>query len=131
MLKDFELIITIVNKGQSDKVVEASRQGGAKGGTIIYGKGTRYKQGDSVLGIDLKSEKEIIFTIVSSNQKNEIMKLITDKADLNTTGQGLCFSLPINSIVGSKKILKTPTNLEISSTIPEPDEIKLNKTSKE
>ena len=131
MIKEFELIVTIVEKGQSDKVVEASRQGGAKGGTIIYGKGTNYKQGESVFGIELKSEKEIVFTIVSSSQKNEIMKLISEQANLSKAGVGLCFSLPINSIVGSKKIVgKVPYDTPnfAKNSMPSPNKIEKNTT---
>lgn len=120
MNKEFELIVTIVNKGQSDKVVEASREAGAKGGTIIYGRGTYNNGNDAILGISLKAEKDIIFTIVESEQKAKVMKLISERANLNLDGEGLCFSLPINSLTGSKKLNK---NLDIKTSTPSPNKI--------
>ncbi len=106
MLKDFELIVTMVKKGYSDKVVEASREGGAKGGTIIYGRDTYSTQESSLMGINLQTEKEIVFTIVQSKQKAEIMKLIYKKTSLIPDSDGICFTLPINAIVGLKKTMK-------------------------
>ncbi len=106
MLKIFELIVTIVKKGYSDKVVEASREGGATGGTIIYGRGTYKNEENTILGITLQSEKEIVFTIVQSHQKAKIMKLINKKTSSIPESDGLCFTLPINGIVGLKKTME-------------------------
>ena len=103
MEKEYELIVTIVSKGQSDIVVQAAREAGATGGTIIYGKGTSDSNNSSFLGINLKAEKEIIFIVALSTKKAKIMEQITMNAGLSEEGKGLCFSLPINSIVGLQK----------------------------
>ena len=106
MEKEYDLIVTIVRKGQKDKVVEASRAGGAKGGTIIYGTGTGKDEFNSILGVQIQPEREIVLTLASSEQKNEIMRLICEYADLYNSGNGLCFSLPAYDIVGSNRMLK-------------------------
>ena len=106
MEKEYDLIVTIVKKGQKDKVVEASRAGGAKGGTIIYGTGTGKDEFNSVLGVQIQPEREIVLTLASSEQKNEIMRLICEYADLYNSGNGLCFSLPAYDIIGSNRMLK-------------------------
>lgn len=104
MTKEFELIITIVKKGHSDKVVEATRIGGARGGTIIYGRGTSAYDSDSIMGIKIQPEKEVVFTLAESSQKEDIMKLICEHAKLYNEGEGLCFSVPVNQVVGSNKL---------------------------
>lgn len=38
------LIVTIVKKGWSEKVIHASREAGASGGTILMGRGYRYSR---------------------------------------------------------------------------------------
>ena len=38
----FDLIVTIVNKTHSEKVLEAARQAGAEGGTIILAEEQEY-----------------------------------------------------------------------------------------
>lgn len=103
MEKEYELIVAVVSKGQSDVVVSAAREAGATGGTIMYGKGTFNSDNDAFLGINLKAEKEIIFTIVPTNKKTKIMEQISSKAGLSEEGKGILFSLPINSMIGTKK----------------------------
>lgn len=101
---NYELIVTIVNKGFSDRVVEATREAGAKGGTIIYGRGTSDKGEKKILGLDLQSEKEILFTIVEEENKSQVMQNICKHIDVEKKGTGLCFSLPIDSITGLNKL---------------------------
>ena len=128
MEKEYDLIVTIVKKGQKDKVVEASRAGGAKGGTIIYGTGTGKDEFNSVLGVQIQPEREIVLTLASSEQKNEIMRLICEYADLYNSGNGLCFSLPAYDIIGSNRMLKEQEK-EIAK-VEQPNDEKADKKSK-
>ena len=38
--KEFDLIVTIVKKGFSEQIIQASIKAGAKGGTVLFGRGT-------------------------------------------------------------------------------------------
>nr|MBP9943015.1 P-II family nitrogen regulator [Desulfomicrobium sp.] len=59
ILENFDCIVTIVNKGHSEPVVEASRKAGAEGGTIIFGRGTGIREVKSIMGLAIDPEKEI------------------------------------------------------------------------
>lgn len=128
MEKEYDLIVTIVRKGQKDKVVEASRAGGAKGGTIIYGTGTGKDEFNSILGVQIQPEREIVLTLASSEQKNEIMRLICEYADLYNSGNGLCFSLPAYDIIGSNRMLKEQE--KENAKVEQPNDEKANKKNK-
>ena len=105
--KKYELIITIVDRGFSDNVVDATREAGASGGTIIYGRGSSAKEnGASVFGINIMPEKEVVMTLVECDKKVEIMKAICEKSNLNAEGKGISFSLPINKVAGIAHINK-------------------------
>lgn len=39
-MSNLDLIVTIIPKGESEKIVTASKRAGAEGGTILYGRGT-------------------------------------------------------------------------------------------
>ena len=86
----FELIVTIVNRGYSDYVVEAARNAGASGGTIVYGRGTGVHEKDTILGVSIQPEKEMILTLVKATNKKKIMQAIVDGANLNKEGKGIC-----------------------------------------
>ncbi len=106
MEKKFELIISIVKRGQSDKVVSASREAGATGGTIIYGRGTSLRNNDSIMGMKIQPEKEVILTLVEESTKESVMKKICKDAGLDSGKDGIVFSLPVNNILGTKKFLE-------------------------
>ncbi len=103
--KEFDLIVVVVNKGFSDFVVDAARQAGASGGTIIYGRGTGVHETDSILGVKLQPEKEVLLILVYRNKRKEIMKAICENANLNEEGKGLCFSMPVNDIAGINHLI--------------------------
>jgi len=106
--KKYELIVTIVDRGFSDNVVDATREAGASGGTIIYGRGSSTKEnGTSIFGINIMPEKEVVFTLVESSKKKEIMKAICEKSNLNAEGKGISFSLPVNKVTGIAHITKS------------------------
>ena len=114
MDNNFELIVSIVNRGFSDAVVDGARKSGAKGGTIIYGRGTSSYEKDSILGVSIQPEKELILTLTATEKRNEIMKSICENADIDKQGMGICFSLPVNQVRGFNYVKeeKTEENLK-------------------
>ena len=96
----YDLIITIVNKGYSDYVVQASREAGATGGTIVNALSSNSKETEKFLGITIQPEKEIVLTVVSSENKAKIMKSICESTNLDKIGRGMCFALPISKLTG-------------------------------
>lgn len=101
MNKDkFDLIVTIVNAGFSDYIIETARQAGASGATIINGRGVGVHENDSFFGISITPEKEIVIILVLKKDRNKIMKEISESAHLNTPGKGICFSLPVSAVSG-------------------------------
>ena len=52
-----ELIITIVNRGCGDIVMESSIKAGAEGGTILFGRGVGIHEKKKILGIPSSRKK--------------------------------------------------------------------------
>ncbi|MEX2364611.1 MAG: hypothetical protein WD597_13355, partial [Balneolaceae bacterium] len=61
----FQLIVTIVNKGFSGKVVDASKEAGAEGGTIITGRGSGIHEKAKLFNLAIEPEKDIVLTLIS------------------------------------------------------------------
>lgn len=99
-MSDFELIVSIVNKGFTSVVMDAARLVGAKGGTIINAKGSGSHEAEKMFGITVQPEKEMVFIIAPKDVRNDIMKSIIEKAGLNSLGKGICFAMPIDDIMG-------------------------------
>lgn len=107
----FYLVVTIVKKGWGDSVVKASRKAGAKGGTILFGRGTGVHENKSLLGMMIEPEKEIVLTITEAGIKNQIIEAIEDSIGINEPGCGIGFVVPLDSVFGSAHILYTSNQL--------------------
>ncbi len=63
-------IVVVVNRGFAEEVVSVARNAGARGATIMHGRGTEEKEEEKVLipvvNIELQPEKEIIWLITGS-----------------------------------------------------------------
>lgn len=97
---DYELLVTIVDQGCIDTVMDAARSANAGGGTVIHAKGTGLESAEKFLGVSLAAEKEIIFIVTRTKDKNQIMKAIMEKAGLDSKEKAIVFSLPVTSTVG-------------------------------
>ena len=103
---EFELLITIANVGHTDTIMDAARSVGAPGGTVIHAKGTGGALAKKFYGITLTEEKEMVFIVVRTEQKNDIMKAIMEKAGTKTPAGAIAFSLPVTSTAGLRMIPK-------------------------
>ena len=98
--REYDLILTIVNRGFADQVVDAAREAGAHGGTVFYARGTGIHELEKFFAISIQPEKEVVMNIVRHEETQEIMRSIVDAAGLKTEGKGLSFSLPIADVAG-------------------------------
>lgn len=101
-LKDttHELIIVISNQGYNELVMDAARDAGAAGGTVIHAKGSGMQHAEKFLGVSLAAEKEITFIVTKTNIKNDIMKAIMQHAGMESKAKSIVFSLPVTSTAG-------------------------------
>lgn len=114
---NYEVILCIVNKGFQDAVMDAAREFGATGGTVISARGTASPEAESVFGFSVQPEKEIVMILVDSKIKDDILHALYNKVGLSTPGGGIAYSMPVSEVVGIK-----PHNAENKSeTRSDPD----------
>ncbi len=94
------LIVTIVNRGFCDDVMDAAREAGAKGGTIMYAHGAGQKENNTFFGISIHPEKEMVLILSDDTQRSGIMQAIVRKVGLSSEGAGIVFSLPVSNVAG-------------------------------
>lgn len=98
----FELVVVLVNTGYSEIVMEAAREEGAHGGTIIHARGTGNETIGEKYGIIITPDKEMILMIVDKKVKDKVLSAVYKAAGLATDGQGIAFSLAVSDAVGLK-----------------------------
>ena len=96
----YALIIAIAEKGCTDIVMDAAREAGAGGGTVVHGKGTANEFTAKFFGVSIASEKEMIYIVSRKTDKDRIMKAIIEKAGPATEARASVFSLPVDSVAG-------------------------------
>lgn len=97
---EYELIVTIVNRGFSERVVEASKQAGAEGGTIFFGRGTGIHETRKLLGIPIEPEKEIVLTAVPKGITEKVLAAIIEAVKLDQPGTGIAFVIELKKVAG-------------------------------
>lgn len=95
------MIITIVDKGNTELVMDAARGAGAGGGTVVRAKGTGAEIA-KFFGVSISEEKEMVYIVARRENRDAIMKAVMEKAGSNTDAHGVLFSLPVDSVVGLK-----------------------------
>lgn len=97
---DRELLVIVSNQGFNEMVMDAAREAGAYGGTVIHARGTGMERSERFLGISLASEKDLTFIVARTAQKNSIMRAVMEKAGMGTRAGSIVFSLPVTSTAG-------------------------------
>ena len=81
-------------------VMDAAREAGANGGTVINARGTGMEKAEKFLGISLASEKDMTFIVVRTAVRDRVMQSIMLKAGVATEAKAIVFSLPVTDAAG-------------------------------
>jgi nitrogen regulatory protein PII len=95
-----DLIMCIVNHGNSDEVMNTARAAGATGGTVINARGQAHQGAVKFFGVSVQSEREMILLLTKREKKVPIMQAISQTHGLNSEAQGIVFSLPVDNVMG-------------------------------
>lgn len=97
---NYEMIMCIVNTGFSETVMDAAKEVGARGGTVIHARGTANKEAEQFFHITIQPDKEIVLILVPSEIKDSVLHAVYQRAGLKTEGQGIAFSVSVDEAVG-------------------------------
>ncbi|MDE7464090.1 MAG: P-II family nitrogen regulator [Clostridiales bacterium] len=101
-MTDHELIMCIVNTGFSEIVMDAAKEKGARGGTVIHARGTANKEAEAFFNITVQPDKEIVMILVPADIRDDVLHAVYQAAGLKTAGQGISFAMPVSHVVGLK-----------------------------
>ena len=96
----FVTILCIVNDGFSTEVMDAAKKCGARGGTVLHGRGTASKEAEKIFNISIQPEKEVVIILANDKIKKDILNELYNTVGTNTPAQGIAFALPVDEVVG-------------------------------
>lgn len=109
-MNEYEMILCIVNAGFSELVMDAAKEEGARGGTVIHARGTANKEAEQYFHIAIQPDKDIVLILVPKEIKDNVLHAIYQNAGLKSAGKGIAFSLPVDDVVGISA--PTPSPIE-------------------
>jgi hypothetical protein len=95
-----DLIISVVNQGYSDQLMNTAKEAGASSGTVLNARGQVHEGVVKFFGISVQDEREIIMILTTREKKVPIMRAVCEAHGLNSKAQGIVLSLPVDTVMG-------------------------------
>lgn len=96
----YEAIFTIVDRGLSEDVIEAAREAGSTGGTVIHGRGSGVHEKEKLFNMEIEPEKDIVLILSTSDKTDNIVDSIRKKLNIDKPGAGILFVLDVSKTSG-------------------------------
>lgn len=99
---DFKLIVAMVADDRTNQVIEAAREAGATGETVITSvRGEGLEPQKTFLGLDLAAQRDVILFLVATTKARTILEKIADVGEFDSEqGAGIAFQIGIEDAVG-------------------------------
>lgn len=98
----FKLIIAFVEDQKTDAVMDAAREAGATGATVINNaRGEGLKQAKTFFGLSLETQRDVIIFLVEEHLSRHILETIGEVGQFDTSpGTGIAIQLDVEDAVG-------------------------------
>ncbi len=96
----FKIILAPVKTEKTDQVVDAAKQAGATGATIILARGTGMHEAKTFFGLTLEDQTDIIMFLVEEHIVQDILDAINAAGEFHKPGTGIAFVLPVEQVIG-------------------------------
>ena len=96
----YYLIITIVERGNDDQVIDAASSAGSRGGTVLNGRGSGIHETKKLFNIEIEPEKELVLILAKSDVTEQIVAAIRKELEIDEPGKGIIFILDVNKTYG-------------------------------
>jgi hypothetical protein len=98
----FKMLITLVEDGRTDAVMNAAREAGATGATVIHNaRGEGLEVSKTFFGLTLETQRDVILFLVEQNRSRHILEEIARVGRFDEEpGAGIAFQLDVEDAVG-------------------------------
>ena len=102
----FKLIMAFVKPSITDDVIEAMKEAGATGATIIPARGSGIHEAKSFFGLSIEDQTDIIVFLVEEHVVENLLKVIQLASKFNKPGTGIAIVLSVEHIAGLESQMK-------------------------
>jgi len=111
----FKLIIALTEDSITDKIVQAAREKGATGSTVITSaKGEGIRSAKTFFGLSLETQRDVVMLLVEEHMSRDILETVSETGEFEANpGSGIAFSIDVEDAVGvSHQVSKLSEILE-------------------
>ncbi|NDO45706.1 hypothetical protein [Clostridium sp. MD294] len=98
-VKPLKLMITIVDRGKSKKLMSYYKSQGINFSILCFGKGTASSEILDYLGLN-EEEKDVFISTVYADDIPKIFAQLKEKTEFHKAGKGIVFTISLDSIGG-------------------------------
>lgn len=98
----FKLIISFVEDDKTSAVMDAARECGATGATVISNaRGEGLKKSKTFFGLTLETQRDVILFLVEEHLSRKILEMIAEVGEFDKRpGTGIAFQVDVEDAVG-------------------------------
>jgi len=98
----FKLLIALVEDEKTNKVLDAAREAGATGATVLsQARGEGIKKAKTFLGLDLETQRDMLLFLVEEHMSRKILEKISEIGEFDLRpGTGIAFQVDVEDAVG-------------------------------
>jgi len=98
----FKLLVTFIEDTRTDAVMDAAREKGATGATVITNaRGEGLKGSKTFFGLDLVAQRDVVLFLVEEHLARDILETIAEVGHFESEpGTGIAFQVDVEDAVG-------------------------------
>jgi len=109
----FKLIIALIEDSKTEPLLEAARQAGATGSTVIsQARGEGVEKSKTFFGLNLETQRDMILLLVEEHLSRTILETIYEVGEFDEKpGTGIAFQIDVEDAVGVSHQIKQLTSV--------------------
>lgn len=98
----FKMLVVFVEDEKTDDVMDAAREAGATGATVITNaRGEGLKKSKTFLGLSLETQRDVLLFLVEEHRSRHILEEINRVGEFDSKpGTGIAFQIDVEDAVG-------------------------------
>lgn len=111
----FKLLMVFVDDDKTDKVLDAAREAGATGATIITNaRGQGLEKTIGIFGLEILNPRDVLLILVERRRVDTVLEAVAKAGQLDESmSTGVAITLDVEKAIGLKDHIK-----ELAKTIP-------------
>ena len=102
---NFKVVIAALKPDVTDAVVDAAKECGISGATIVPGRGTGVHEAKTFLGLTLETQTDVVIFLTEDEWVDPVMAAIHTAGRLDEHGTGVVFVIPVEQVAGIKEAI--------------------------